>query len=85
MESDECLLHDSDSFNLFLLALRRIQEQPEDESNMDPMSYFQIVGMQKSTCFPAIRNRFQMAAIHGLPRGTWELFPAGLYDERKEY
>lgn len=41
LDIDELLLTKPDTFNLFLLALRALQEDPDAKN---PMGYFQIAG-----------------------------------------
>ncbi len=50
LDIDELLLKKPDTFNLFLLALRNLQE---DTETTDPMGYFQIAGSFE-TCFPTV-------------------------------
>ena len=42
LDIDEMLLTKPDTFNLFLLALRNLQEDPDAKK---PMGYFQIAGL----------------------------------------
>ena len=45
LDIDELLLKKPDTFNLFLLALRDLQEDPDTTK---PMGYFQIAGTLKN-------------------------------------
>jgi hypothetical protein len=47
-EIDDLILHAPEAFNIFVLALQRIQAPDRTKNGKDLMNYFQIAGMARA-------------------------------------
>ena len=69
MEIDQLLLEKPDTFNLFLLALKSLQDDPD---HTDLMGYFQVAGTFDFSKVKSVRIMLRLTTgIHGLPKATW--------------